>query len=1033
MANRFELITSMYNEVKKDVVKSPQKWTAFLASACHNYRLPFDELLLIYAQRPDATAVLEINKWNNKFGRWVNGGAKSIAVFDKSSNKRQSLKYYFDISDTHETEISKVVPVWKMKAEYEQTVIESLENSYGSLKNKSTLIDAVLSLADNITEDNIADYTDVLISYKEDTFLSELDDLSISSVYEKLVKNSVAYMIATRLGINANDYFSREDFENIFNFNTDEAINAIGCATRDISEMAISEIAKTIISIEKENRIIAKSDKTEYTESTKSKKENEGSNLDERNHLQQTRTIPNSKSDTSGQSEYPLGQMVGNEERVSPKSQEKSLYNSADNRQVGYSPERNSAESRADGGKADERNGSTGRLDGETQGKQYDGLGTGNEQFETEGTGNRDERGNLRSVTDELPPLVDNDVILEIISNTDDDLLKKKSEIVDFFKSHLRDYDRIGFIKSIYPKRYTEILYNNNRYGYVSQENDGLLMWEGSYLSRTKESVFSWEIVSDLINQLINDGKYLDNTTTLVQEKDDTKVKKTAKKKSDEAEQLQINLFNNFTYEYREEIDYSDNQTTLFPAPQVSQQTIDEALSLGTHENDDILRIIAYLKKDKPIEKNARFIREIYDNFSTGFISDGQQVAVSADDNGLRIAMGDNTQIKSITTVLSWEQVSKRIRELLDLGRYCPQFVLDKVDSFERSALADSIIYMARDIEDDYKNQFFNSTMEAYRNNPGFPDASNALANKLSNADDLETIIGEMSDYIEAFTINPLISRFPRLYDPIKLLERLTDLQIPPLEFKAQVGVPIIPERFISEDEIRWLLRGRDIRSDYRLKIYSLYKTEPDKKKRAKAIKDYHGSCAGKGITLTRGDIFEPYAKITLKWNNVEKRIGNMIAQDTWLSTQDKEYMPVYEKKYIASQIGYFYREIGNEHPKPFGLDNEHYWDSINRVVRFLDNTDMVKSVYDDMLNVLKDMNEDDRYYATRHEAFEYLSAYYNGTFSLFGEKKNLKQYKKPMSLYHQTVSLLIKKTDLLSGYFSMTDLVGVIALIHFL
>lgn len=994
MPNRFELLTSIYNEVRKDIVKSPQKWTAFLASACHNYRLPFDELLLIYAQRPDATAVLEINKWNSKFGRWVNGGARSIAVFDKSSNKRQSLKYYFDISDTHETENSKAVPVWEMKSEYEQAVIESLENSYGSLKNKSTLIDAVLSLADNIIEDNISDYTDVLISYKEDTFLAELDDLSVSSVYENLVKNSVAYMIATRLGINANDYFSREDFENIFNFNTDEAINAIGCATRDISEMAISEIAKTVIAIEKENRIIAKSDKAEYTESTKAKKEIERSNLDDRNHLQQTRTIPNSKSDTSEQSEYPLGQMVENEERISPKSQEKSLYNSADNGQVGYSPERNSAESRADGGKADERNGSTGRLDRETQGERYDGLGTGNEQSETEGTGNREERGDLHSVTDELPPFADNDVILEIISNTDDDLLKKKSEIVDFFKSHLRDYDRIGFVKSIYPKRYTEILYNNNRYGYVSQENDGLLMWEGSYLSRTKESVFSWEIVSDLINQLINDGKYLDNTTALVQDTDNTKVKKTAKKKSDESEQLQINLFNNFNYEYREEIDYSDNQATLFSAPQVSQQIIDEALCLGTHENDDILRIIAYLKKDKPIEKNARFIREIYDDFSTGFISDGQKVAVSADDNGLRIAMGDNTQIKSITTALSWEQAAKRIRELLDLGRYCPQFVLDKVDSYERSKLADSIIYMARDIEDDYKNQFFNATMEAYRTKSGFPDASNALADKLSNADDLEIFINEMSDYIKAFIINPLISRFPRMYDPIKLLERLVDLQIPPLEFKAQAGVPTIPERFISEDEIRWLLRGYNNRSDYRLKIYSLYKTEPDKKKREKAIKDYHGIGGGsdtwydgKGITLKRGGIFEPYAKITLKWSNVEKRIGNMISRGTWLSEQDKENMPAYEKKYIAIQIRDFYRTIGDEYQKPFELDNEDYWDNIDDIVKLLDDTDMVKSIYDDMLNVLKDMNEGDRYYVTCHEAFEYLSAYHNGTFSLFGEK----------------------------------------------
>ena len=978
MPNRFELITSIYNEVRKDVVKSPQKWTAFLASACHNYRLPFDELLLIYAQRPDATAVLEINKWNSRFGRWVNGGARSIAVFDKASNKRQSLKYYFDISDTHETENSKAVPVWEMKSEYEQAVIESLENSYGKLKNKATLIDAVLSLADNITEDNISDYTDVLIEYKDATFLAELDDISVSSVYENLVKNSVAYMIATRLGINANDYFSREDFENIFNFNTDEAINAIGCAARDISEMAISEIAKTVIAIEKENRIIAKSDKAEYTESTKAKNEIERSNFYGRNHLQQTRTISDTQSDITEQSEYPIGKMVGNEENLSQKTQEESLYNTADNRQVGYSSERNPAESRTDGTKADERNGSTGRLDGGTQGTGYDDLGAGNEQSEKQSAGNNNERGNLQQVNDNsLPDFVDNDVILEIISNKDDNLQKNKTEIVDFFKSHLRDYDRIGFLKSIYPKRYTEIIYNNNRYGYVSQGNDGLLMWEGAYLSRTKESVFSWDVVSEIIKELIDNDEYLPKQ---------------------KAEPAQFSLFN-FNETFVNEPDVTaDSQVSLFTDFGVSQQIIDEALCLGTHENGDILKIIAYLKKDKPVEKNARFIRKNYDDFSTGFISGGQKVAVSADDDGFRIAMGDNTQIKSITTVLSWKQVAKRIRELLDLGRYCPQFILDKVDSYERSKLADSIIYMARDIEDDYKDQFFYATMEAYRSNPGFPEASNALADKMSNPDDLETFIAEMSDYIKAITINPMISRFPRMYDPIKLLERLVDLQIQPLEFKAQAGVPTVPERFISEDEIRLLLRGSDSNSDYRLWMYSLYKTEPDKKKREKAIKDRYGIGGGmdtwhdgKGLTIKRGDIFEPYAKITLKWSNVEKRIGNMISRGTWLSEQDKEYMPVYEKKYIASQIGYFYRDIGNEHKKPFDLDNEHYWDSIDDVVVFLDDMDMVKSVYDDMLNILKDMNEGDRYYVTRHEAFEYLSAYYNGTFSFFGEKKEPK------------------------------------------
>ena len=160
MAARWEQITELFKQTVQEVTSTPSSWRAFLTSACRNYRLPFDEQLLIYAQRPDATAVLELDRWNQRFGRWVNRGARGIAVFDPECPHR--LRYYFDVADTHETRMSRPVPLWQVRPEYEQDVVETLENSIGELEHREDLGDALLSTARNAVEDNMGDYLEEL-------------------------------------------------------------------------------------------------------------------------------------------------------------------------------------------------------------------------------------------------------------------------------------------------------------------------------------------------------------------------------------------------------------------------------------------------------------------------------------------------------------------------------------------------------------------------------------------------------------------------------------------------------------------------------------------------------------------------------------------------------------------------------------------------------------------------------------------------------------------------------------------------------
>lgn len=273
MARKYDLISEVYNRTCKTVTANPASWQAFLRSACRNYKLRFDEQLLVFAQRPDATAVLEIERWNGTFGRWVNKGATGIAVFEDVSRKKQRLIHYFDISDTHPSRYSRPVPIWEMKPEYEAEVIETLESTFGELRDKDSLANAVLSAAQNAVEDNLPDYTRDLHYSVRDSFLEELDEDTVTTFYKRAVTNSVAYMMMARLGLDAGDYFEREDFEEVLNFNTQDTLNGLGFATSDIAEMGLAEIARTVLSLDRQNRIIAENRSPEYNEGRNQNKE----------------------------------------------------------------------------------------------------------------------------------------------------------------------------------------------------------------------------------------------------------------------------------------------------------------------------------------------------------------------------------------------------------------------------------------------------------------------------------------------------------------------------------------------------------------------------------------------------------------------------------------------------------------------------------------------------------------------------------------------------------------------------------------
>ena len=991
MAIRYKALTELYQETQRSVT-APDQWRAFLASACRNYRLSFDEQLLVYAQRPDATAVLEIERWNRQFGRWVNRGANGIAVFDGEHNGKPRLKYYFDISDTHEARFPRPVPLWTVREEYAPDIIETLENSFGELEHKEDLGEALLSAAKNAVEDNMPDYLSELKTLTEGSFLEELDELNLEVEYRRAVQNSIGYMLLVRCGLDPSEYFEDEDFRDVLNFNTPQTLNALGVATGDISQMCLSAISRTVLALQrqpqKENRTFEPQQKNQYAVTEQENTQPERSFEYDRDHLHQAGRLQSAEpSAAPGGAGSPWEIRIASEE-VPQGAPQGDVHQPADQRQAEQPSGGDPADRPApDGGNRGADGQEPGR-DGGTESQRPDEMGADDEQPAERGGGNGAGGADLQlkdepeeSAGGEQPPaLLDEKQIMAIIANKDDDLKYKKNQIELFFSVHSDVQERAEYLRSAYQDRYTEIIADGQRLGYKPQEN-GLLMWEGSYPSRTRESVFSWDLVAAWTAQLIDKKEYFIQTDI---------------PQLPDQESQQMSLFDFAAFNQPAQAEGAA-QPSIFPHPALPQQVIDEALCIGANDQNSRLIICAYFKKDKP--DNARFLAEHYGENGAGFYLDGRQYAIWYNAEGIRIAQGESAQ-RSSATLIPWEQAAARIRELLDLGRYMPQSELDRVDEYERQQRAAQLWYLRQDFAEGTADAGYLPTVNAiYGKNHGFPEESAAISDLLGHPEGLQNLRDELEQFVQAYRENRELLRF-HFHRPQKLLEQLSDLQREPLHFTAAEGYAPQRRFFISGDEIDNLLRGGKRSTDYRLAVYSFYRNHTERKERENFLKHYHGEYSGhsggnddvtyqlsKGVSFSHGSITAPYAKVELKWPAVEKRVSAMIAQGRFLTDEDRAAMPQYEKHQLARNIRTFFENVPQEqpHPYPFGFD---YWDAVKLIEPQLDDPARVEEIYQMMVPIWEATPQDDRMYALRRQAFENLAAFRQGTFTLFAEHK---------------------------------------------
>lgn len=967
MATRFELISALYDDVSKDVIRSPSNWQEFLKSSCNNYGLLFSDQLLVYAQKPDAVAVLPMASWNRKFGRWVNKGTKGIALFDVSNQNYPRLKYVFDVSDTHEGEQAKEVPIWHMKDEYTDNVIKTLENVFGAVDDKSDLSSAVISACENGVNDNLSDYLFELCSAKQDSFLEDFSDDIISSKFRKLVSNSVSYTVLSRLGVDADLMLDTEDFEDVVNFNTPNIFNALGEATNNISKTALLEISKTIFALEKENRIFEKTSTSLYN---KDKNRNERSNSNEDNiHTSRRATLPEPDyADKDGTNGILRTEKTG----ISQKSQESDIHNFIDNLQTDGTPDVDSGTGTADGRTNHNSDGKNTGSDRETQANEYDDLDRNDEQYQELSEGNSRERTDLHNVTDELPPFVDEQAIRYMLSNPDHDLVQKKPAIIKAYQITKKNNELINYTKTLYPRRFDEYDKFNKHFGFTLADN-GLLMYEGNYKTRTKESVFSWDIVISIIKELINDGKYLD---------------------TEKEEKTQLDLF---SFSYDNESVYDETpQTSLFTDFGISQQIIDEALCCGFNDKNSRVQIAMHFRRDRGVEYNARMLKFLYGTNGAGFVFNGEKVSFWYDENGISIAKGTSAKT-STATHLTWEQAAVRIRELLDVGRYMPQYELDKVDDYELNKVADRLTEFIRDLSDDYPNKdnCLQSIQKEIDGVLGYPDMVEKIINMLKDDEKRVQIFKEYGKLMDDYNAGMKIIRFnyAAQYSIPYIAEIIEGMKREPIRFKAEPGY--LPDRkmFISQDEIDKIIINGKNNHAYRLETYTYFVNHPDKTDRIKYVgKDNQSGYLGgndsvnkttKGIEFSHGSVMEPYAKVLIKWSDVAKRIDTLIKQDKFVTQEDIDAIPEIYKNEISRDLESFFENLSENDAKPYPNDIEPY--KISRVIKAqLDNPQALDDIENMISNALALMDKEDRMYQYRKQIYDDFVAYKNGTFKLY-------------------------------------------------
>ena len=1156
MPTKFQLITELYDQTVQSVTGSYQSWTGFLRAACYNYKCPFDDQILIYAQRPDATAVLEMERWNRQFGRWVNRGAKSIAVF--GDDGQNCLKLYFDVSDTHASRFARPLPIWTMHPAFEPEVIETLEATFGNLAEKENLTDAVRSACHNAVADNITDYLQDLRDCREDSLLEELDDLNLEVFYRDALEVSVAYMLMTRLGLRADDYFSPDEFAHVYEFNTPPTINALGIATSDIAEMGLREISRTVMQAQRD-QFFANREKRRYDDHTERHEAGRERSKQYGDHLQDAERLSGAEPADAADAGGASGQVRGAAESVPEEAPQGALHQPQDQRRSDGASGGDRADRAEDGGADRGADGESRGRDGGAESDRSPALDGPDEQSPAQRGGAGAQRPDLRLTTkelteagsDELPAFVDHSgdyVLLDRLradcdyflgaggrsekhlwagnvhaqikkmrelydalpekpewltteaidryaaqmaapyqvaayhhfENGFDDKLDyqtleeaeaaaqgyvdgtmeedgfaydgaavydaetrqclrvygdypdekaqeqaaafalehdtarqntaelsafldmhlieanllddggrkhKRQDIFEYFQAHKGLAERTEFLKNSYNDIWVEVLTDGVRTGYHA-EKDGLLMWEGSYLSRTSESVFSWSVITEMTEGLIERGEY--------------KIKLGLQNAPIVAEQLALFDMGGDAPVYEAPADAPSG--ILAPARTVPQGVIDLALCTGGNEPNSAERIAVFYMRERPEQENEEFLRREFGRANgRGIEYEGRKYAVWFLEDGIHLAQGDSVRTGYSKTVVTWEQASARILNLLEAGTYLSVSELAQAPDKVLHEAMDALLMTARDLSEEGRAQgLFPQTLAIHDQHKGYPELDKDMVAFAKAEGGLQTLAQEYHAFLDAYAQDRDIMRW-RLsaYNTHRIGVVLDGLHLPERHFTAQPNFLRQCKMFITQDEIDGFFLCDHL--DSRLAVYSHFCYPHTSEEHQKFIKSCFGEYSGsgragyqstkthKGLEYERDYNFKKYDAVHLTIPNVVKEYECLIAQKRYPGEDAIAKIPEYERGQLARLIYSGFYDAPDDTPRPYpkGVD---FYDALPIIEKQLEDRGKAAEMLAALTSRLDGLPEDDRYYGSVRRAKEQLSEYVDGTFSLFNHRHDAPQ-----------------------------------------
>ena len=955
VSKKYHDISVLAGETAKRVSKNGEEWAKYLTTAARLYRYPFEDQMLIYAQRPGASACATLETWNEKMNCWVNRGAKGIALFDRES-ERPRLRYVFDVSDVHKARrIGKDPYLWEIREEHRDAVLAQLEKTYGETDKNASFESRLVEIAGRIAEDTYREVLPELEYAKEGSFLEELDELNTGLRLRETLSASIAYTLLSRCGADMEQWRDELDFGYISEFNTAPALSVVGNATTDMCRPLLMEIGRTVADYDRQaaraDALNKAGERTDIGLSAESEKisQKELANTPEprynalkresKNELQ-TETENNDNIETEGvahgtdiREERGLpdpqpdgGQRAGgaadevraDAQELSEGTPEGSLQRAADDGQAESALSGDTEAGRGKDGSLDGADGESRGSERGTESVRPDGMGGEDEQHPELGGRDRVVGADLQPVKEEQlntetgkPDDGENSLSGSFLDNldfaekaveiqkgilcSDDFLIHKRPEIAGYFAMEQDTRLQTEYFKNSFRmEEFTELDIGDIRAGYRADE-DGLTMWKGHYLTREAEARISWEDARYWVNSYIEDGVYL-----LPGEK--------AEQIDTNGMYQQLDLFSMFTEQVGSiAMKQAEAGSIRDDAPKAAlpEDQLEVILRSGGGRENSRKRIYAKYRQGKTPEEMAEFLKKEYGTTGKGFEFDGKQVSVWFNEQGMTAGYGTSA-LENPKMTMSWQEIEAHIRSQVEGGAYMGANEAYLVDEVERSRIADRLYFFFRDGMEEMPEELEIKTAN-------YPDSHAKLSELLSTPEGIKLAASYMDKALAQLESGEKKLRFRYVMPKEELRAELDNLLLEKKDFPMPDQVEVRKSDFITQDEIDHRL-GRGSGFHYgTFRIYDYFREGHDSKDAVKFLKSEYGTGGGshalagtdhswedhdsKGIRLSKGDLTEPYADVLLSWNVVERRIRKLIEEDKYLSPEGKKAYAVYKEE----------------------------------------------------------------------------------------------------------------------------------------